>query len=80
MAKISEELFSALPALTKAVFSQPVDKADSQKHSLRPVTLKGQRLYQLESFRDNKAFHQISRKRRWRPACARIWRENTARC
>ena len=58
MAKISEELLASLPELTKAVFSQPVDKADSQKHSLRPVTLKGQRLYQLESFRDNKAFHQ----------------------
>ena len=56
MAKITNELFSALPALTKAVFSQSTAKEIS-KLIIRPVVLKGRRLYQAESFRDNKASH-----------------------
>ena len=58
MAKIREELLASLPELTKAVFSQPLEKGGDPKHSVRPVSLKGRRLYQLESFRDNKAFHR----------------------
>ena len=58
MAKIVEELESAQPVLNKAVFSQPTQSSDAQKHTIRPVRLKGKRVYQLESFRDGKAFHQ----------------------
>ena len=58
MAKIIQELALCLPALSKAVFSQPVEKTGAQKLMIRPVLLKGERLYQVESFRDNKAYHQ----------------------
>ena len=49
---------AALPTLSKAVFSQPVDKTDNQKVSIRPVMLRGELWYQLESLKDNKAFHR----------------------
>ena len=58
MARITQELLLALPELSKAVFSQPTDKALPAKQTVRPVLLKGERSYQLESFRDNKAFHR----------------------
>lgn len=58
MARITEELRAALPELTKAVFSQPTEKSVAQKLSVRPILLKGERVYQAESFRDNKAFHR----------------------
>ena len=55
MAKITQELAAALPGLSKAVFSQPTDKP---KVELRPLILKGERVYQAERFENNKAFHQ----------------------
>lgn len=58
MAKITQELAVALPSLTKAVFSQPTDKTSAQKIELRPLILKGERVYQAERFENNKAFHQ----------------------
>ena len=58
MARLLTDFESALPALSKAVFSQPIDKTDNQKVNIRPVLLKGELRYQLESFRDNKAFHR----------------------
>lgn len=58
MARITQELLASLPELSKAVFSQPTDKALPAKQTVRPVQLKGERSYQLESFRDNKAFHR----------------------
>ena len=58
MARITQELLASLPELSKAVFSQPTDKALPAKQTVRPVLLKGERSYQLESFRDNKAFHR----------------------
>ena len=58
MARLLTDFEAALPVLSKAVFSQPVDKTDYTKVSIRPVLLKGQLQYQLESFRDNKAFHR----------------------
>ena len=58
MADLKMELAAALPRLQKAVFSQPTDGAAYQKAALRPVALKGRTLFQLESFRDNKAFHR----------------------
>ena len=58
MANLREELAAALPGLQKAVFSQPADKLSDQKVTVRPVRMKGKLSYQVERFRDNKAFHQ----------------------
>lgn len=58
MARLITDLEAALPALSKAVFSQPIDKTDYQKVNIRPVMLRGVLQYQLEHFRDNKAYHQ----------------------
>ena len=58
MARLLTDFETALPCLSKAVFSQPIDKTDDQKVNIRPVLLRGETRYQLERFRDNKAFHQ----------------------
>lgn len=58
MARLLTDFEVALPTLSKAVFSQPVDKTDNQKVSIRPVMLRGELWYQLESLKDNKAFHR----------------------
>ena len=58
MARLITDFEAALPALSKAVFSQPIDKTDYTKVNIRPVLLRGELLYQLERFRDNKAYHQ----------------------
>lgn len=58
MARITTELATALPGLSKAVFSQPTDKFAAPKVELRPLILKGERVYQAERFENNKAFHQ----------------------
>ena len=58
MADLKIELAAALPRLQKAVFSQPCEGAEYQKITLRPVMLKEKALFQMELFRDNKAFHR----------------------
>ena len=58
MARLLTDFEAALPSLSKAVFSQPIDKTDYQKVNIRPVLLKGNLCYQLERFKDNKAFHR----------------------
>ena len=58
MARIKDEINAALPALSKLVFSQPVDKSDDAKVSVRPVILKGGLYFQAERVRDNKASHR----------------------
>ena len=58
MARLLTDFESSLPTLSKAVFSQPIDKTDYQKVNIRPVMLRGELRYQLERFLDNKAFHQ----------------------
>lgn len=58
MAEIRLELDIALPSLSKAVFSQPVKGADCSKVTVRPVLIKNLRSFQIERFRDNKAFHE----------------------
>ena len=58
MSRLTEELAAALDSLSRLVFSQPIDKTAEPKISIRPVTLRGRRLYQVERFRDNKAFHE----------------------
>ena len=58
MARLITDLSSCLDSLTKAVFSQPIDSTDYSKISVRAVTIRGQAGFQLEQFRDNKAFHR----------------------
>lgn len=58
MARIEAEIAAALPALTRAVFSQPTAEAAAQKLTVRPLLLKGERVWQVEKLTDNKAFHQ----------------------
>ena len=58
MARLLTDFEAALPTLSKAVFSQSIDKTDYQKVNVRPVLLKGNLCYQLECFKDNKAFHR----------------------
>lgn len=58
MARLITDLSSCLDSLTKAVFSQPIDSTDYSKVSVRAVTIRAQAGFQLEQFRDNKAFHR----------------------
>ncbi len=58
MSRLTGDLALALPSLTRLVLSQPVDPSADPKLSIRPVTLRGRRLYQLERFHDNKAFQE----------------------
>ena len=52
------ELEAALPALSKAVFSQPLDPAADSRLSVRPLTLRGERRFQVERQRGAQAFHE----------------------
>lgn len=56
--KLCADMQAALSTLTKSVFSQPTDPLSDAKLIIRPVELRGERRYQAERFRDNKAFHQ----------------------
>ena len=58
MGRIIQELEHALPGLSKAVFSQRIDKLSDEKVVVRPVSTKTGIAYQAESFRNNKAFHR----------------------
>ena len=58
MARLITDLSSCLDSLTKAVFSQPIDSTDYTKITVRAVTIRAQAGFQLEQFRDNKAFHR----------------------
>ena len=58
MARLLTDFEAALPLLSKVVFSQPIDKTDYGKVNIRPVLLRGELRYQIERFRDNKAYHQ----------------------
>ena len=58
MSRLTEDLALGLEKLSRLVLSQPIDKTCDPKISVRPVTLRGRRLYQVERFRDNKAFHE----------------------
>lgn len=58
VSRLCADLEAGLPKLSKAVFSQPVDTLADSKVIIRPVMIKGEERYQIESFRDNKAFHR----------------------
>ena len=58
MSRLSRDLAAGLDSLTRLVLSQPTDSAADPKVSVRPVFLRGGRRYQVERFRDNKAFQE----------------------
>ena len=58
MSRLTQDLAAALDRLTRLVLSQPIDKTAEQKVTVRPVHLRGGRRYQIERFRDNKAFQE----------------------
>ena len=58
MSRLTQDLAAALDRLTRLVLSQPIDKTADPKVTVRPVFLRGGRMYQLERFRDNKAFQE----------------------
>lgn len=58
MARVYQELEQALPGLSKSVYSQPADSLAAPKVAVRPVSVKGGLQYQIETFRDNKAYHR----------------------
>ena len=56
--RLLEDLRLSLHTLSKAVLSQRTDAGSAEKVIIRPVLMRSQRLYQVESFRDNKAYHK----------------------
>lgn len=58
MGRIKDDMLCALPTLSKAVFSQPVDKTADSRVTVRPVLLKDGLHFQTEQVRDNKAGHR----------------------
>ncbi len=58
MSRLTEDLAASLDRLSKLVLSQPIDRTADQKVTVRPVFLRGGRMYQLERFRDSKAFQE----------------------
>ena len=58
MSRLTEDLAASLDRLTRLVLSQPIDKTADPKVTVRPVYLRGGRRYQIERFRDNKAFQE----------------------
>ncbi len=58
MSRLTEDLAASLDKLTRLVLSQPIDKTAEPRITIRPVFLRGGRRYQIERFRDNKAFQE----------------------
>lgn len=58
ISRLRADFEAALPGLSKAVLSQPVDELADAKVVIRPVMLRAGRCYQVERFRGGKAFHQ----------------------
>lgn len=58
LSALGRDLEAALGGLVKLVLSQPAEGAADSKVSVRPLRLKERRVYQIERFRDGKAFHQ----------------------
>ena len=55
---LSLELEAALDTLSKAVFSQPLDKTADSKLTVRPLSLRGERAFQVERQRGAQVFHE----------------------
>ena len=73
------ELESALETLSKAVFSQPIDKTADAKISVRPLLLRGERMFQAEIRRGAQAFHENLSAEVWSNAAGRTGTGATAR-
>ncbi len=58
MARVYQELEQALPGLSKAVYSQPAEPLAAPKVTVRPLVIKGRACYQIETFKDSKAYHK----------------------
>ena len=58
MSRLRDDLAAGLGSLVKLVLSQPLDKTGDSKVTIRPLFLRGGRSYQIERFRDNKAYHE----------------------
>ena len=58
MARVYQELEQALPGLVKAVYSQPAEPLAAPKVTVRPLVIKGRACYQIETFKDSKAYHK----------------------
>ena len=56
--RLCADFEAALPTLSKAVLSQPTGALSDTKVIIRPVNIRAEQLWQIESFRDNKAFHK----------------------
>lgn len=56
--RLYQDLCAALPTLSKAVFSQGINKLSPAKVQVRPLRMKGGIYYQVESFSENKAYHK----------------------
>ena len=67
------ELEAALGTLSKAVLSQPLDKTADAKLSVRPLTLRGERLFQLERQRGAQVFHENLRGEELLRLCRAEW-------
>lgn len=57
VSRLTAALAAALPELVKVVLSQPVGALSAAKVTIRPIMLKGARMYQVESFSGAQAFH-----------------------
>ena len=55
---LTTELSAALDTLSRAVFSQPLDRSADAKISIRPLLHRGKRIFQLERQRGAQVFHQ----------------------
>lgn len=55
---LTKELEAALDSLSKAVLSQPVNGLGDSRVNIRSLRIKNKPVFQIERFRDNKAFHQ----------------------
>ena len=70
---LTNELSAALDTLSKAVFSQPLDKSADGKISVRPLQHKGRRIFQAEIQRGAQAFHQNLEGDALLRLCAQDW-------
>ncbi|MBO6041043.1 MAG: SAM-dependent methyltransferase [Oscillospiraceae bacterium] len=55
---LTTELSAALDTLSRAVFSQPLDRSADAKISIRPLLHRGKRIFQTERQRGAQVFHQ----------------------
>ncbi len=58
MSRLYIDLKEKLPMLSKLVLSQPINNELDSKLSVRPLLIKAKLCFQIERFRDNKAYHQ----------------------